>query len=69
MNQAMLGNTNAKRKLTADDVRLIRELHAHKKAEIERLNATLSIVALAEKFEVSAPTIEKILGHATWRHV
>jgi hypothetical protein len=56
-------------KLTIEDVRQIRELHAFKQAEIKRLNDSLGIEAIADKFEVHPRTIEKILSHETWKHV
>ena len=56
-------------KLTPEDVRHIRELHAFKQAEIKRLNETLSYDAIAEKFDVSPGTIDKIVRFITWRHV
>lgn len=61
------------RKLTADDVRMMRELHAWKMAEVRKLDAArkrlddiASARALAEKFDVSQPTVEKILQRITW---
>lgn len=56
-------------KLTAEDVRHIRALHEFKKAEIKRINDTLGIEALAEKFDVAPSTVEKILSFQTWKHV
>lgn len=56
-------------RLTADDVRLIRQIHADKQEQIARLNETCSVQALAEKFEVHPRTIEKVIGFETWRHV
>lgn len=66
---ALYGNTNATRKLTEGDVRLIRQLHQDKQEQIKRLNASCSVIALAEKFEVSHRTIERVLNYETWRHV
>ena len=63
------GNTNARRKLTADDVRQIRELHAYKLAEVARLNSSLSVKALADKFGVHESCVEKVLRWETWRAV
>lgn len=63
------GNTNARRKLTPDDVRMIRELHAHKQAEIRRLNESLSARSLAEKFGVHVRTIEAVLSRRGWSTV
>jgi hypothetical protein len=45
-------------KLSADDVRLIRQLHPE-----------LSYRVLARKFEVSKRAIESIVTRQTWRHV
>lgn len=45
-------------KLTADDVRLIRQLHPD-----------LSYRVLARKFDVSKRAIESIVTRQTWRHV
>ena len=69
MNANSIGNRNATRKLTADDVRIIREAHEFKQAEIQRLNSQFSAKGLAEKFEVHQRTIEKVIGYETWRHV
>jgi hypothetical protein len=68
-NPLLYGNQNATRKLTADDVALIRQAHEHKQAEIKRLNETLSAKALGDKFGVHQRTIEKVLNYSTWRHV
>ena len=56
-------------KLTDEDVRLARQLHEYKQAEIKRLNETLSIKALAEKFDVSERAMERALNRANWGHV
>ena len=45
-------------KLSADDVRLIRQLHPE-----------LSYRVLARKFEVSKRAIESAVTRKTWRHV
>lgn len=45
-------------KLSADDVRLIRQLHPE-----------LSYRVLARKFDVSKRAIESIVTRQTWRHV
>ena len=55
-------------KLTADDVRNIREIIAHR----EKLRKELSAItnkALAEKFDVHERTIDKITNRSTWAHV
>lgn len=56
-------------KLTADDVRLIRQLHEWKEAEKKRLDSIASIQALAEKFDVSPGAVEKVLRYETWINV
>lgn len=56
-------------KLTEEDVKLARQLHEYKQAEIKRLNETLSIKALAEKFDVSERAMERALNRANWGHV
>jgi hypothetical protein len=45
-------------KLSADDVRLIRQLHPD-----------LSYRVLARKFDVSKRAIESIVTRQTWRHI
>jgi len=62
----MYGNRNARRKLTEDDVRLIRELHEYKMREVRKLNDTLSTKALAEKFDCSTRCIEAVLSRRNW---
>lgn len=66
---ALRGAQLPQAKLTPEDVRHIRELHAFKQAEIKRLNETLSYEAIAEKFDVHPNTIDKIISFKTWRHV
>jgi hypothetical protein len=63
------GNTNARRKLTEADARMIRELHEYNQAEIRRLNETLSAKALAEKFGVHVRTVEAALCRRNWGRV
>ena len=65
----MVGNRNATKKLTEADVALIRAAHAHKVAEIAKLNRELSAKGLAGKFDVHYRTIEKVLSYETWKHV
>ena len=55
---ACFGNLNGRSRLTADDVRLIRQLHPD-----------LSYRVLARKFDVSKRAIESIVTRQTWRHV
>jgi DNA invertase Pin-like site-specific DNA recombinase len=66
---ALRGNENATRKLTEDDVRLIRELSEQGRAEIQRIYATCTAKALAEKFGVHKRTVEKVLRYETWKAV
>lgn len=68
-NPLLYGNRNQTRKLTVDDVALIREAHQFKQTEIKKLNEAYSAKALAEKFSVHHRTIEKVLNYSTWRHV
>ena len=56
-------------KLTEEDVKLARQLHEYKKVQIKRLNETLSIKALAEKFDVSERAMERVLNRTNWGHV
>ena len=62
----MIGNRNARNKLTTDDVRLVRALHAER---IEALARTLSIAQIAEKFEVGPRAIERAVCYQTHRGV
>lgn len=55
-------------KLTEEDVRLIHSLANEREALREQLR-NMSNAALAEKFEVSASTIDKIVNGSAWRHV
>jgi hypothetical protein len=55
---ACFGSLNGRARLTADDVRLIRQLHPE-----------LSYRVLARKFDVSKRAIESIVTRQTWRHV
>jgi len=66
---ALRGNINATRKLTADDVRLIREIAEQGRAEVQRIYATCTAKALAEKFGVHKRTVEKVLNYETWKGV
>ena len=69
MNLKLIGNNNATRKLTAEDVALIREAHEIKQKEIKKLNEAYSAKAMAEKFCVHVRTIEKVLNRETWRQI
>ena len=62
----MIGNRNARNKLSPDDVRLVRLLHTER---IEALKNTLSIAQIAEKFEVSPGAIERAVCYQTHRYV
>jgi predicted DNA-binding protein YlxM (UPF0122 family) len=53
------GQDHPRARLTDDDVRLIRVLHAD----------GMSFRVLAEKFEVSKRSIESVITGQTWRHV
>ncbi len=64
----MYGNTNAKRKLTEGDVRLMRELWDEKK-ELMRKSRLITLRGLAEKFGVAKTTVEKIVNGERWTMV
>lgn len=55
---ACFGSLNGRARLTADDVRLIRQLHPE-----------LSYRVLARKFDVSKRAIESVVTRQSWRHV
>ncbi len=55
-------------KLTEDDVRLIRELVAHREDLIQQARQ-LSAAKIAEKFDVHQRTIEKVINGYSWGHV
>lgn len=67
--QGPVGSRLPQSKLDESDVRLIRQIHSEKQAEIKKLNHSCSAKALAEKFGVHYRTIEKVLNYSTWRHV
>jgi hypothetical protein len=67
--QGPTGSKLPQSKLDESDVRLIRQIHSEKQAEIKKLNEGCSAKALAEKFGVHCRTIEKVLNYSTWRHV
>jgi hypothetical protein len=56
------GETHCKAKLTADDVRLIRELN---KPGVHKIGYKV----LAKKFEVGLSTIKDICTYASWKSV
>lgn len=67
-NKVRRGSQLPHAKLTESDVRLIRELIAHR----EKLRAevsTLTNQCIAEKFNVHHRTIDKISAGETWIHV
>ena len=78
--QALYGNNRALRKLTPDDVRLIREAVAYREAEKERLRKAkadaaaeyakvvreLSTKVLGQKMGVSQRVIERIAYNDSW---
>jgi hypothetical protein len=55
---ACFGSLNGRARLTADDVRLIRQLYPE-----------LSQRVLAKKFDISKRAIEAVVTRQTWRHV
>lgn len=67
--QGPVGSKLPQSKLTEDDVRMIRQIHAEKLEQIKKLNESCSASALAEKFGVHVRTMEKVLNYSTWRHV
>lgn len=56
-------------KLNEKLVLKIRERHAFKMAEIDRLNREHSAEAMGREFQVHTNTIEKCLRRVTWKHV
>lgn len=56
-------------KLTEHDVKLIRDLHSEKQRELARIRETLSVRAIAKKFDVHYRTIERILYADGWSNV
>ncbi len=56
-------------KLNEKLVKKIRERHAMKMEQIDRLNREHSAVAMAKEFQVSVGAIEKALSRQTWKHV
>lgn len=61
----MYGNRNAKRKLTEDDVHLMRALWDEKK-ELMRKSSLITLRGLADKFGVAKTTVEKIVNRERW---
>lgn len=53
------------KKLTADDVRLIRKCYAEKK----RVEREFSRAGLASKFGVCVQTIDRVVDGQSWRQV
>lgn len=56
-------------KLNEKLVLKIRERHAWKQAEIDRITKLHSAEAMAKEFRVHTNTIEKVLQRVTWKHV
>lgn len=56
-------------KLSEEDVKLIRSLHAEGQRIYQHYLQTMTSSALALKFEVSKYTIHKIITRETWSHV
>jgi hypothetical protein len=56
-------------KLNETLVKRIRQEHAEKEAQKRKLENQFSVRAMAVRYGVSKPTIEKVLSYATWRHV
>ena len=53
-------------KLTEDDVRNIRQIHADGRDMTRRVRESMTAKAIARKFDVSQANIEKILRYETW---
>ena len=82
-NPLLYGNRNQARKLNETDVCLIRSLYFEKqkrkqeireqinelKKEYQEINSTITIKTIADKFEVSKPTIERVVSYQSWRQV
>jgi len=69
MKPGLIGNKNARRVLTDDQVRAIRRDHARKQREIAALNAAYSAQAMAERYGVHVRTVEKALRYETHRSI
>ena len=69
MKLGMIGNKFAKRKLTEDDVIMIRQLNRDGNNQIAEIRTWSTAKALADKFGVHHRNIEKILNYTTWRNV
>jgi len=69
MNHKMIGNTNAKRLLTKEDVILIRFLSDDGNKKIKQIRSWCTAKSLSKKFGVHQRNIEKIINFETWRHV
>ena len=54
------------KKLTNDDVRLIREMHRDGRRMVAQVRASMTAKAIAAKFDVHTRTIEKVLTYETW---
>lgn len=67
--QKMIGNSNATRKLTAEDVAAIRTINKRGREQIAMIRSWSTAKAIADKFGVHPRNIEKIINYETWRHV
>ena len=63
------GESLPQSKLTENDVREARKLHAEYLQTIKDLHDTFSIQALADRYGVSKPAMEKAISGVTWSHV
>jgi len=63
------GEASPNAKLTEDDVIAARRAHKRAKEAVERINATYSIDALAERYGVSYRAMQMALSGETWGHV
>ena len=67
--RALQGSQLTQSKLNETLVKRIRSEHAAKEQAKRDLDAQFSALAFARRYQVSKPTIEKVLSYATWRHV
>lgn len=56
------------KKLTADDVKLIRAMHAERKTLAAQMSQ-LTTRAIADKFGIAPGTVHEITSGYIWRHV
>lgn len=62
------GNSNARRKLSEDDIKLIRALWEEKQSLMRQANR-VTLRGMAEKFDVSKRTIESVVYREKWTTV